>query len=353
VFWFHTPGTLQWQIEDHLNHGGGTLRARIRGCAAPDGVVIVRVFVPEALMTQGVYAAWAVLGSLTIGLVGLAVVLADRLGRTFVRPMQQLRDTAHRLREGDLLARAEPQGPGEVREVATALNGLADRIDDLVAAERESAADLSHRLRTPVTALRLDVERLRAGSHRDQLISEVAAVEAAIDEVIRAARSRSTNPPTEPADLAGATRARLAFWSVLATNQHRKMTVLVADTPCPIALAPEALDAAIDALIGNVFAHTPPGTALRVEVQQPSAGRAASLIVEDEGPGLVDIDLIERGASGAGSTGLGLDIARRTAEATGGHLVLGTAAGGATRVELVLGAGPRATRRSKSLVSRR
>src|SRR6185503_12296595 len=112
----------------------------------------------------------------------------------------------------------------------------------------------------------------------------------------------------------------------------RDMVVTIDDAPCPIASTPEALEAAIDALVGNVFAHTPEGTAFRVALQRATDECPPTLIVEDEGIGFADIELIERGASGAGSTGLGLDIARCTTEATGGSLVLKTATGGGTRV---------------------
>ncbi|WP_202862978.1 HAMP domain-containing protein [Ornithinimicrobium murale] len=53
---------------------------------------------------------------------------------------------------GELDARVRPSGPGEVRAIGGALNHLATRIGELLAAERESVADLSHRLRTPLTA---------------------------------------------------------------------------------------------------------------------------------------------------------------------------------------------------------
>jgi signal transduction histidine kinase len=61
----------------------------------------------------------------------------------------------------------------------------------------------------------------------------------------------------------------------------------------------------------------------------------AVLAVEDSGPGFVP-ELLERGNSGGGSTGLGLDIARRTAESSGGHLAVCTPEGGGARVEMVL-----------------
>ncbi|MBK8729797.1 MAG: HAMP domain-containing protein [Tetrasphaera sp.] len=77
-------------------------------------------------------------------------------------PVTAVAATAHRLREGELTPRARVGGPPETAELATAFNALAERIGvDLLDAERERVADLGHRLRTPVTALRLD-----SGTHR-------------------------------------------------------------------------------------------------------------------------------------------------------------------------------------------
>jgi signal transduction histidine kinase len=90
----------------------------------------------------------------------------------------------------------------------------------------------------------------------------------------------------------------------------------------------------VDALLGNVFAHTPEGTAFGVAVR-PRAGGGAEVTVSDAGPG-TRTPAVERGQSGAGSTGLGLDIARRTAESSGGRLRIETSADG-TRVVLDLG----------------
>ena len=87
--------------------------------------------------------------------------------------------------------------------------------------------------------------------------------------------------------------------------------------------------------IDNVFAHTGEGTAFRVRVEG-TEDDAVRLVVEDDGPGLAGPDVVTRGASTVGSTGLGLDIARRTAEAAGGALRLGSSDGGGARVVLEL-----------------
>ena len=92
---------------------------------------------------------------------------------------------------------------------------------------------------------------------------------------------------------------------------------------------------ALDALIGNVFAHTPEGVAFRVAVARSSA-TTAWVEVADDGPGIPAADVLERGRSEAGSTGLGLDIARRTAERGGGSIEIGSSPSGGARVRLVL-----------------
>jgi signal transduction histidine kinase len=104
--------------------------------------------------------------------------------------------------------------------------------------------------------------------------------------------------------------------------------------PLPVRLAADDLSAAIDALLGNVFAHTPEGVA--VDVRATGDGQGVRIEVADRGPGLPP-EAADRGHSGGGSTGLGLDIARRTAEAAGGRLELHGRPAGGTSVTMHLG----------------
>jgi signal transduction histidine kinase len=109
-------------------------------------------------MTKGVARAWLVLAAFGLVLLIAGVAVADRLVGGVTRPIRELAQVSHRLAAGELDARAPLDGPTEVREVARGLNHLAGRIRDLIWQERESVADLSHRLRTPLTALRLEAE---------------------------------------------------------------------------------------------------------------------------------------------------------------------------------------------------
>ncbi|HEU5108455.1 MAG TPA: HAMP domain-containing protein, partial [Micromonosporaceae bacterium] len=126
----------------------------------PGGTAVIRAEVPAAELRRGVDRAWLLLAALGVVLVAVGLLVADRLARAVVRPIDALAAVSHRLAAGDLTARAAPAGPREVRDVALALNHLADRILELLQQERETVADLSHRLRTPLTALRLEAETL-------------------------------------------------------------------------------------------------------------------------------------------------------------------------------------------------
>jgi signal transduction histidine kinase len=298
-----------------------------------DGVPVIEAFVPEDRLREGVTRTWLVLGGLGVVLLLLALVVADRLARSLTRPVTDLAETAHRLGSGDLSARVTPDGPAEVQEVGTALNRLAGRIDELLAAEREAAADLAHRLRTPLTALRLDVETLPAAD-RERLAGDVDALSRGIDEVISEARRTVREGVGAGCDAAAVVGDRVRFWSVLAEEERRPVAVELAEGPLPVRVAAADLGAAVDALLGNVFAHTPEGTGVRVAVRPRAAG-GADVVVADDGPGVPEAALV-RGHSGGGSTGLGLDIARRTAEGSGGALRLASSPAG-TAVTLELG----------------
>lgn len=299
-----------------------------------DATAVVRVLVPTATLNRGVRDAWLALGGLGVVLVVLAVVVAERLARSVVRPVEALAAAAHRLGEGHLDTRVEAAGPAELGEMASAFNRLAARVRDLLAAERETVADLSHRLRTPLTALRLEAESLADPDDRRRVGAGVDEVQAAVSRVITDARRPVREGPTV-CDLVAVARDRVAYWAPLAEEDGRPWSFDASVDTLPVAVPAGEVEAALDALLGNVFAHTPDGSGFRVAVAAREAAGAV-LVVEDEGAGFPDPGVVARGASGAGSTGLGLDIVRRTAEAAGGSLRLGRSGRGGGRVEMHL-----------------
>jgi signal transduction histidine kinase len=311
---------------------------------ATGGSAVITTFVPGAELHRGVARAWLILAALGVALVVVGVVVADRLAQAMVGPIGELSAVSHRLARGDLEARARPAGPPEIRNVATALNHLAARIRELVREEREAVADLSHRLRTPLAALRLDGEALREPDEAERISSDVDALECAVTQAIEDARRSAAARGAEEAscDAVEMVRERVEFWSVLAEDTDRSVDVDLSAGPLPVRLPGTELAACVDALLGNVFAHTPDGTRFAVSLTARPGG-GARLVIADAGPGFPNSAVgkfLRRGASGTGSTGLGLDITRRGADASGGALILGAAPSGGAQVTLDLGPAP-------------
>lgn len=316
-----------------LAPGGRVILMSVHG--APGGTAVVRVFLSDAALTRGVRETWTALLIFGVVLVGLGVLVADRLARAIVRPTTALARVSHRLAAGDLAARAKPEGPPEVRAAGLALNHLAGRITDLLAEERENAADVSHRLRTPLTGLRLEAESLSDPEEAARIEARVDDLERAVTAVINDVRRRSRERAA--CDAAAVVAERVRFWSVLAEDQSRKAGLDLAPGPLVVAMSAEDLTDCVDALLGNVFAHTPEGTSFAVRLGPDESGDMVVLTVSDAGPGFGTADGPRRGESGAGSTGLGLDIARRAAVSSGGSLALGRSTLGGAEVRVNLG----------------
>ncbi|WP_030170944.1 sensor histidine kinase [Spirillospora albida] len=313
-----------------------------------DRTAVIEVFVPEAELSRGVAKSWLVLALVALALVLVSVAMADRLAIRVVRASDRLAQAVTRVGRGDLSARIAPDGPAELRVAGEAFNDMVGRLAGLLAAEREGAADLSHRLRTPLTALRVNLSGLaehpgdRARLTQSQ--EALGRLEEAVDEIIIAARRPGGG--AVGCDAAEVVRERLRFWSALAEDQGREWGFVAPDGPAPVPVAKNDLAAAVDALLGNVFRHTPQGCGFRLTVHR---GRnSTGLLFSDAGPGIdAPADALRRGASGAGSTGLGLDIARRLAEATGGSLKIGRSPLGGAQIEVWLRTSPKpAPRRS-------
>ncbi|WP_327260552.1 HAMP domain-containing histidine kinase [Streptomyces sp. NBC_01232] len=306
-----------------------------------DRVAVIENFVPDEDLTRGVKSSWAMMLLLAVGLVGGSVLVADRLGAKVVRSSKKLAQASHTLGQGNLDTRVEPMGPKELRDAGDAFNAMAHRMTELLAIERELVADLSHRLRTPLTALHLASERMAGTPESARVEAAVHALETELQAIITAARTplavgpmghgmrsaetstvqqaavtgQTAGPRCETADVV---RRRTAFWAILAEQQSRSCTLDITQEPTAVSLSDDDIAAVVDALIGNVFSHTPPGTAFGVSVVRTA--QAVELVVEDSGPGIPEPDRALSRGSSTGSSGLGLDIARRAAAVTGGTM---------------------------------
>lgn len=299
---------------------------------------VIRVFVPEPGPFSGpTTRAYLVLAGLGLILLMGALFIADRVGRSFVQPIGRLATYAQTL--GDRRTPPpDPSGPREVRDLGTTLQRLVGRIELLLARERESVSDLSHRLRTPITSLRLRIDGLAAGEERDRLSEDLDRLQVMVDHVVSEARRSEREGVVTGTPALAVLAERAAFWAPLAEDQGRAFEIEVPHGPDIEVHASEPdLAALVDVLLDNVFTHTAEGAAFALSVG-PRTGGGVVLVVEDEGPGFpADLDVVRRGASGADSSGLGLSIAHKTATESGGGLVVGQSPSGGGRIVVELG----------------
>ncbi len=322
-----------------------------------NGTNVVSTWLPAEEMRRGVAQAWALITLLGLGLTGLALLIADRLGRRVSTPVTRVALIADRLREGDLGARAVPEGPPETRALATALNLLAERIEELLLLERTAVADLSHRLRTPVTALRIEVERLADADLAERLRRHVGNLQRSVDAIVKDARRPVRHGLDFTCDAVAVVRATVAFWAPLAEDQGRRLRMSLAEAPLLVEMDEVDLRDVVDILIDNVFAHTPEGTPFEVSLgrRAPSSGSSGGVLLEvvdaatadgtpvtspvqapiDRAPDQAPDRAPNRDAGAATGSGLGLSIARRALASRGGELHVESTDGG-TRVTALL-----------------
>ncbi len=331
---------------------GGVVR--LEPVKAGTATAVVEVFVPEEELTDGVASTWWTLVLVALGLVVGSVVVVDRLAAKAVASARNLVKAAMAVGDGDLGVRIQPSGPRELAEAGYAFNRMADRLVTSRTNERELVADLSHRLRTPLTVLRLDADALDSDDTsigtfspaeldrrrtirriRQAIVTLEGEVDALINTTRQAVAAQVAAPEDGVCDASEVVRDRMVFWSALAGDQNRPYRVVGAHRRIPVPVPRAELAAALDAVLGNVFRYTPQGTAFEVGVSRRDGWVAVR--VDDAGPGIADPDrALRRGASDQGSTGLGLDIARRAAQQTGGSVSIDRARMGGASVVMLL-----------------
>jgi signal transduction histidine kinase len=310
-----------------------------------DVIGAVRITLDVQRVTDSVRRA--TLGVLVIGLGGLlaGMLVAFVLSGSLARPLRRLAEAARRFGRGDLSARmGELTGPDEVREVAGSFDEMADRVERTFVAQRSFVANASHQLRTPLTGMRLRVERAIDETTdpdlRTQLESaerEIDRMAATVDRMLQLASEIEEGAPTE-ADVAEAARAGAARWANRAAERGASVTADAAGAAF-VHANPTDLEQIVDNLLDNATVYAPGP----VELSVSTGSTSTVLAIRDHGPGIpkeeqeVALQRFGRGTGApAGGSGLGLSIARELTERWGGTLELVAPPDGGTRVEVRL-----------------
>jgi signal transduction histidine kinase len=315
--------------------GGGTVTEGT-GSPAPHGMTatvttanyVVTVAANDSYTYGRVTRALLLIGGVAVIAVGIAVILGLYYARRLLRPLSELAAAADRLGSGDSSPLGRRYGIQELDRVAEGLDGSAQRINELLSAEREFSVDASHQLRTPLTALSMRLEEMvGAADHPDVVREEGAAALAQTERLAdvvgqllgRARRSASGAPVLASVDeIVG---QQVVEWEPAFRRVSRRL-IVTGEKGLFAFATPGGASQVVATLLDNALVHGA-GT---VTIRTSRTRRSVVVEVRDEGGGVpaeLAPRIFERSVSGApGGTGLGLALARTIAAADGGQVVL-------------------------------
>jgi signal transduction histidine kinase len=293
-------------------------------------VAVILVGVPLTVLALSTDAPSTSTVLLT-GLAGAVLALAAAAGlgllqaRVLRAPLAGLQRRAETLGSGQKRESLRSSGIAEVDRVAELLERSADRVDRLIAAERQFASDASHQLRTPLTALSMRLEEILQAEDQQTVREEAASALAQVERLATVVEHlldsvRDNNLRAGPVPLDEVVLQQVVEWEPAFAARQR--IVKATGTRGLVALAtPNGLSQVLATLLENSLIH---GAGM-VTVSTRSTGISLVVEVTDEGPGVpaeLGARIFERSVSGRRGTGLGLAVARELAEADGGRLEL-------------------------------
>lgn len=322
---YSAPGETPLAVGAPRDADGGMSRTQ----AIPGGGAVT-VRLSGSTVSEELRSALAPLVILGLGLAALAALAGLVLARRLARPFQELAQSARQLGQGDFDIEVPAYSIPEAEAIGASLRGAASQLDRLVRREREFAANASHQLRTPLTALRLSLDDLAlwpettppVRAELERVLGELDRLNVAIGELLDLARERTLGAHGA-IDLAALVAAAAGRWERRLRDDQRALVVRRSGTVrAQLPVGP--LEQVMDVLIENARLHGS-GT---ITVEARDAGTHLEVAVSDEGVLDLRPEIFQRGmttrSDGAddGAHGVGLTVASELADAIGGHLSL-------------------------------
>lgn len=290
--------------------------------------------------------------------IAAALLAAPLVAGPLTRPVRRVTQAARRMRRGDLGARVEPSGPAETRELAAALNRLAETLQRQDDARRDAAADTAHELRTPIAGVLSRIEAAQDGVLQDSA-GNLAAMHAETLRLSRFVEDLERLADAERPDLLVEKRAldlaRVAaeradahegFFAAKGIGFERRLE------PALVRGDAARLSQVVDNLLGNALRYTESGGTVTLTVAADHS--TAELAVSDTGMGVEERDLPRlferfwRGEAsrsrGTGGAGIGLAVVRQLVRAHGGEVEVESQLGRGSTFRVLLPASGRDSR---------
>lgn len=304
----------EWQLYSHARSAGG-LYVSIRSSA-----------VPVIWSSVGAVCAVLICGAVALG---AGTIFAFRGSRRLAAPLIYLSAQAEQVGSGAVQARIEPTGIEEIDLVSEELSRSGERIVGRIAKERQFASDVTHQLRTPLTALSMRIEEIQYLSDDEEVRTEAEACLEQVERItqvvedLKKRAQQASHGHTQAVKMEEIFRQQRDEWEpqFTAVGRHIVFDNQVTDR-LPLA-TPSSLSQAIATLVENSLKYGA-GT-VTVSTRKGISSRSIFVEVSDEGEGVsedIAPDIFRRGVSGHGSSGIGLALAKDLIEADGGRIEL-------------------------------
>lgn len=312
---------------------GGLLTVAVPVLGGERVVGAIRGSRSTAELDERVLHARLLIAGAALLIVALAAVAALALSRRLTRPLARLAGSASEVGGGHPAPPAPRSGIAELDVVAGALDAMVERLNEVLAREREFSANASHQLRTPLAALRLELEsgQLEGGDgpEVEAALAQVERIELTIESLLAAARRTPTG--REPFDLGILVDEIRHDWTGRLARLGRPLfTEVPREVPPPRAARPLVRES-IEILLDNAVRHG----GGRVLIRARRAGGLIAIDVSDQGGGVERGEEIFARGTGDGH-GIGLALARSLIEGEDGRLDLTDSSAGRTTFTLLL-----------------
>lgn len=317
--------------------GGNLVYVAVPVLSGADTVGVVRLTFPAAVIDERTNER--VGGLLLVGGISVvaAVIAALLMSSSITSPLRRLQRSTEAFAAGDFDHRAPTdEGAPELRALGAAFNTMTERISALLEQQKSFAGDASHQLRTPLTALRLQLERAAdmvdtdpegARDRIEAASQETERLQRLVEGLLLIARSTGSNAPVEHIDVTALARERFEVWQPLAEERGIRMTLDVADGLTADSV-PNGLEQIIDNFVDNALNAGTEGDTISIAARRSDAGDVEVHVI-DEGPGLPPdqlaraFDRFWRAPTAPhGGSGIGLAVVQHLATLGGGHAEL-------------------------------